>query len=465
MPVKPRPFVTHRPKHYNHDILFKPLETQHVTRTIRSALAAAWLLAVAAPLASQADDWPQWRGPNRDGVWHETGVVEKFASSQLKPSWSVPISNGYSGPTVADGRVYVTDRVAEPKQIERVHCFNAADGKPIWSHRYDCPYRISYDDGPRASVTIDEGRAYSLGAMGHLFCFDAATGDILWQRDLDKKYSIRMPIWGLAASPLIEGDLLIVQVGGENDACLVAFDKVSGKQRWQALTDDASYAAPIVIEQAGRRELICWAGQHVAGLDPASGKVFWQYPFVPSQMVLAIATPVVEADRLFVTGFYDGSLMLKLDPNKLAAEKVWRRVGASEKQTDSLHALISTPYMKDGYVYGVDSYGELRCLEGDTGDRVWEELPQGGKVRWFTIHMVENQGKVWMFNDRGELVITRLSPKGYEEISRAKLIAPTKGQLGQRGGVCWAHPAFAGRHVFARNDEELLAADLSEGAQ
>lgn len=436
-----------------------------MTKTHCFAWLAACLCFLAVPLALRADDWPQWRGPNRDGVWHETGLVEKFASSQLKPSWRVPISNGYSGPTVSEGRVYITDRVAQPKQIERVHCFDATDGKPIWSHSYDCPYRIDYDDGPRASVTIDEGRAYSLGAMGHLICFDAASGEILWKRNLDEKYKIRMPIWGIAASPLIEGDLLIVQVGGEGDFCLVAFDKVSGKPRWHALADDASYAAPIVIEQAGRRELICWVGQHVAGLDPVSGKVFWQYPFVPSQMVLSIATPVVEKDRLFVSGFYDGSLMLKLDADKLAADKVWKRVGRSERNTDSLQCLISTPYMKDGYVYGVDSYGELRCLEGDTGDRVWEELPRGGKVRWFTIHMVENQGKIWMFNDRGELVITKLSPKGYEEISRAHLIAPTRGQLGDRGGVCWAHPAFADRHVFARNDKELLAADLSEGSQ
>jgi hypothetical protein len=128
-----------------------------------------------------------------------------------------------------------------------------------------------------------------------------------------------------------------------------------------------------------------------------------------------------------------------------------------------------TPYMKDNYIYGVDSYGELRCLEGDTGDRVWESLepiPPDYRAnprlrRWFNIHMVENHGKVWMFTERGELIISRLSPKGYEEISRAKLIEPTRVQLNERGGVCWSHPAFAYRHVFARNDEELIAADLS----
>ena len=429
----------------------------------RRVLAFLFGMACACTRPSVGDDWPQWRGPTRDGVWRETGLIEEFPASQIKLRWRAPISSGYSGPTVADGRVYVTDRVAEPEQLERVHCFDWKTGEPLWSHSYDCEYELSggYPAGPRASVTIDEGRAYSLGTMGHFFCFDAATGEVLWRHDLDQEYTIRMPVWGVAASPLIEQGLVIVQIGGEGNACLVAFDKATGKERWRSMKDDASYSAPVMIEQAGRRVMVCWTGQHVAGLDAATGKVFWKHPFKPSQMVLSIATPVIEGDRLFVSGFYDGSLMLKLDRDKLAVKKLWRRVGRDENHTDSLQSLISTPYLKDGYVYGVDSNGELRCLDGDTGDRLWEQLPGKKPVRWFTIHMVENHGKIWMFNERGELVITKLSPKGYEEFSRAKLIEPTREQLNQRGGVCWAHPAFAYRHVFARNDEALVAADLS----
>ncbi|HET6879771.1 MAG TPA: PQQ-binding-like beta-propeller repeat protein [Pirellulales bacterium] len=439
---------------------------------MHSSLVRSICLALVAACTSllNADDWPQWRGPTRDGVWRESGVVEHFKSSHLTPRWRVPISSGYSGPTVAKGRVYVTDRVEEPKQIERVHCFDAKTGDKVWSHTYDCEYRdISYTAGPRAAVTIDDGRAYSLGAMGNFFCFDAASGEVLWKHDLAREYKVRMPIWGLACSPLIEGDLVILQVGGEN-ACIVALEKETGKKRWRALQDDASYAAPIMIDQAGRRVLVCWTGQHVAGLDPAAGKVLWTYPFPPSRMVLAISTPVVEGDHLFVTAFYDGSLMLRLNQKKPDVEKIWRRVGPDERHTDSLQSIMATPYLKDNYVYGVDSYGELRCLEGDTGDRVWESLepiPSDYQAnprlrRWFNIHMVENHGKIWMFTERGELIITKLSPTGYEELSRAKLLEPTRVQLNERGGVCWSHPAFADRHVFARNDEELIATDLSE---
>jgi outer membrane protein assembly factor BamB len=430
-------------------------------RTFRS-LAVAVGITLLSCVTARADDWPQWRGPTRDDVWHETGLVDRFASAELTPRWRAPIASGYSGPTVAAGRVYVTDRVVEPKQIERVHCFDEQTGKPLWKHEYDCQYKVGYPAGPRASVSIDDGRAYSLGTMGNLFCFAASDGKILWQKDLLDEYKIRMPIWGIAASPLVTGELVIVQIGGEENACLVAFDKRSGKERWRALDDQASYCAPVLTEQAGKTVLVCVTGDNVVGLDPTSGTVHWKYPFPPSRMVITIATPIIEENHLFVTSFYDGSLMLRLDPKKLAVEKIWRRQGADEKHTDGLHSIISTPLMIGNYVYGVDSYGELRCLDADTGDRRWESLDATPMSRWSTIHMVRNGDRVWMFNERGELIIARLSPSGYEEISRAKLIEPTTEQLRQRGGVCWAHPAFANRHVFVRNDNELIAASLAD---
>ncbi len=191
--------------------------------------------------AAGADDWPQWRGPARDGVWRETGIIERFAGPQIPIKWRAEIASGYSGPTVADGRVYVTDRVTEPKQVERVHCFDADTGRKLWTHTYDCPYRnVSYEAGPRASVIIDQGRAYSFGTMGNLFCLNASDGKVLWHRDLDADYDVEMPMWGLAASPLIEKDLIITQIGGANGACLIALDKRTGKERWRALDDRAS---------------------------------------------------------------------------------------------------------------------------------------------------------------------------------------------------------------------------------
>ncbi len=409
----------------------------------------------------RADDWPQWRGPTRDDVWRETGLIKAFSSRQIPLRWKAPIGSGYSGPTVAEGRVYVTDRQTEPREVERVHCFAWETGKSLWTFAYDCPYKaIGYTAGPRASVSVDDHRIYALGAMGHLHCLDAATGHVLWKKLPDVDYHLRVPTWGVAAAPLVDGEQVIVQIGAADGACVVALDKKTGVEKWRALDDPASYSAPVIIGQAGRRVLICWTGTNVVGLDPASGKVYWQHPF-KQKMVINVPTPVIQGDRLFVTAFYDGSLMLKLWQDEPRVDELWRRRGTSERKTDALHAMICTPYIDGNYIYGIDSYGELRCLDAANGNRVWEDLTAVPKARWAAIHMVRNQDRVWMFNERGELIIATLSPKGFREISRAKLIEPTTEQLGQRGGVCWSHPAYAYRHVFARNDRELVCATLA----
>jgi hypothetical protein len=337
-------------------------------------------------------------------------------------------------------------------------------GKEIWSHSYECKYgNVAFPDGPRASVTINDGRAYSVGTTGRLFCFDAAKGDVLWKKDLKIEYEIKMPIWGIAAAPLVENDLLILHIGGKNNACLVALDKVTGREKWRALGDRASYSAPIIIEQAGKRVLVCWTSDSVAGLDPMTGELHWRHPFKPSEMVENIATPIFENGYLFVSSVTDGSLLLKVHPDRFAIEKVWRRKGPSRDETDSLQCCISTPVIQGDYIYGVDSRGELRCLDLHTGDRIWESLEVLPKdIYCPTIHMVRHEEKIWMFNERGELIISKLSPKGFEQISRAKIIEPTEGQLRRRGGVCWSHPAFAYSHIYARNDRELICIDLSD---
>jgi hypothetical protein len=422
---------------------------------------SVYLLSLLVAGSALSDDWPQWRGPDRDGVWHEDGVVDAFAGDKIELRWRVPVSSGYSGPTVADGRVYLTDRVTKPEQAERVLCFDWRTGEKLWSFVYECEYRnVSYPAGPRASVIVRDGLAYAIGSMGHLHCLDAAGGELRWKKDLNAEYRIDMPMWGIAASPLIEGDLLITQVGGTPDACLVAFDRKTGDEKWRALGDRASYSAPIVIDQAGKRVVVCWTGDNIVGLDAQSGEPCWKYDYPSVRMVLGVASPVFHRDRLLFTGFYDGSLMLGVEPKQLTVEKIWRRIGASEQKSDALQPIISTPLLIGDHIYGVDSYGELRCLESSTGERVWEDLTAVPRARWSTIHFVRNGDKVWMFNERGELLITTLSPEGLKILSRAQLIEPTLRQLNERGGVCWAHPAFAYKHVFARNDEALVCAGL-----
>ncbi len=410
-------------------------------------------------LILMAQEWPDWRGENRDGKWNEDGVVEQFDRPVTEPVWSVPLNPGYSGPTVADGRVYVTDRIEKPEPSERVLCFDAQTGKEIWEHEYECVYEgVGYPAGPRASVVINEGKAYSLGTMGHFFCFDAKTGEVIWQKDLDEEYTINMPIWGIASTPLIVDEKIIVHVSGSDNACVVAFDKNTGEEIWRNLDDRAGYSAPVLIEGYGERVLVNWTEHSLSGLNTETGEIFWRIPWKTGSG-MSISTPVLYNDHIFVSAFYSGSLLVNLGDDYTTAEKVWQRSGESERKTDALHCVINTPVIIDDYIYGVDSYGELRCLEFSTGDRIWEDQTAVDHGRWANIHFIEKGDKIWMFNEHGELIISELSPAGFHEISRTKIIEPTKKQLPR--GVTWSHPAFANRHVFIRNDEEMVCIDFS----
>lgn len=407
-----------------------------------------------------SQDWPDWRGVNRDGIWSETGITEKFDDKIQTPKWSVAIGSGYSGPTVANGKVYLTDLQKKPVQTEGVLCFDEKTGEKLWEFRYPCEYvSVGYPAGPRASVVITDNKAYSLGTMGNLFCFNATTGEVLWQRDLNREYEIRMPIWGISATPLITGDKLILQISGSNNACVITLDKNTGNEIWRNLEDIAAYSAPIIIEKNGKKVVVVWTEDSLSGLNPETGKVYWRFPWKTGSG-MSIATPVLYNDYIFVSAFYSGSLLVKLGNDYTSAQKVWQREGESERKTDALHCVMNTPVIIDDFIYGVDSYGELRCLELETGDRVWEDLTAVNKNRWANIHFIQNGNKTWMFNEHGELIISELSPKGFKEISRTKIIEPTKEQLPR--GVTWSHPAFANKHVYIRNDKELVCIDLTD---
>ena len=414
--------------------------------------------------APEGQDWPQWRGARRDGVWRETGIIERFKSERIPLRWSAPVGGGYSGPTVAAGRVYVMDRPKD-QPVERVLCFDWKTGTALWKITYECHYKdFSYTAGPRASVTVQDGRAYALGAAGHLHCADAATGRILWKRDLRREYRIRMPLWGIASSPIIEGDVLITQIGGEGEACVIALDRKTGEERWKAFPDKASYVPPIAIDQAGRRVVVLGLGFRLVAFAPTDGKLLWSYDMPKSAWPISIPSPVVQGDLMFFTSAAAGSVLLRLASDRPAVDVVWRRSGRRPRSSDTLTSVIPTPLVMNGHVYGVQSGGEFRCLELMTGKRRWETTEVMPKAWHATMHLVrrgDTGDRAWIFNERGELILARLTGAGYEELSRAKLIGPTVEQ-GPRGRkVTWSHPAFAYRHVFARSDKKLVCADLS----
>lgn len=408
-----------------------------------------------------ADDWPQWRGEYRDAVLSDSEQIESLPEKP-EAKWSVEIGSGYSGPTVADGRVYITDRGPADinTEVERILCFDAETGEQIWSHQYDSAYSIGYRAGPRASVTVSHGRAYAVGAMGHFHCLNAATGEIIWRRDLNTEYEIRMPIWGITAAPLIYDDMVIQILGGKGAACVVAMDWQTGQERWRALDERAGYSAPIVIRQGDQDVIVCWTGESVSGLNPIDGNVFWSIAMLPRNVPIGVPTPIVQDDLLFVSSFYDGSMLIQFDKAQPEAKKLWHRVGIDEQNTDALHCMISNPVFRGDHIYGADSYGEMRCLDVATGDRVWEDLTVVQRNRWATVHIIRNGDREIIQNENGELISATLSPEGITIHSRAKFIDPTRQQLNRRGGVVWSHPAIANGHLYARNDEQLICVPL-----
>ncbi len=425
---------------------------------------------------AHAEDWPQWLGPRRDSVWRESGIIERFPAQGPAVRWRAAIGAGYSGPVVARGRVYVTDRrlgqdVKNPSDpfargslrgYERVLCFNETDGTLAWHHDYECAYSVSYPAGPRAAPLVSEGKVYTLGAEGNLLCLDAKNGAVIWSKDLKADYAVKAPMWGFAGHPLLAGRRLICLVGGPGTT-VVALDKDTGKELWRALSaEEPGYSSPILCEAAGKPQLILFEPEAANGLDPETGRVYWSVPF-KSNTGLSVATPRQLGDDLFFTSFYNGSLMLRLDSNAPEARVLWRTQKASERDTTHLNAILCTPFLEAGYIYGVCSYGQLRCLKADTGERVWETFKattSGEPVRWANAFIVKNGGRFFLFNEKGDLIIAKLSPAGYEEISRAHILDPTNKDCGR--AVVWSHPAFANRCVFARNDKELVCVDLAE---
>jgi outer membrane protein assembly factor BamB len=421
---------------------------------------AVWLLpnTVNSQDSSHGLDWPQWMGPDRSGTWYHGPVVDTLFPGMIDSIWEVEVGPGYSGPTLAGGRIYLMDYESG---FERVLCLNAEDGRQVWSFAYPVQYNVGYPTGPRTSVQFYEGKVYSFGTMGHLYCFDAATGRIIWQVNAMETYQSRIPTWGLASNPLMVNGMLIVQVGGEPDACLVAFQKDTGKEIWRALPDEASYSTPVLIEQAGKQVLVCWTGERIAGLDPENGQLFWSVPFAPENMIMNVASPVYNPPYLFCSAFFDGSYLLELGQTSTTARLVYHRVGENERRTDALHCTISTPLIKDGYVYGIDSYGEARCLDLVTGDRLWENLTLVPKERWANVHLVTGGGQTWGFNELGELLLGDFSPEGYKDLGRAKVIDPVKISPNPRNGVCWAYPAFSGNRIYLRSDARLICVAIN----
>jgi len=445
-------------------------------RSPRRWLASSFALTLLA-MPAEAQDWPQWRGPGRLGVWTETGVVDRFPDDGLTVAWRVPVRPGFAGPVVADGRVFVLDYQEDPGSrtmdgAERMLALDEETGDILWTREWPATYRNlmrTFATGPRATPTVYGDRIYVVGAAGMLLCLETTTGDVVWQIDTVAEYGVTVPVYGVSNSPLVDGNRLVVVVGGEPDALVVAFDTDTGDEVWRALplVSEAGYSPPMVYESGGVRQLVLWHPQGVSSLDPETGSVYWEHEWPIGTMT--VSTPISAGPYLMVSHFFRGTLMLRLDRDRPGAQELWRGQSRSELpgETDGLHSLITTPLIIGDYVYGVGSYGELRCLDARTGERLWETTELIGGERWGTAFFVQHEDRVIVVGETGELILARFTPEGYTELDRTSLIAAAtrtrggaSGTWGDRG-VVWAHPAFANRHIVMRNDEEVIRVSLA----
>jgi outer membrane protein assembly factor BamB len=303
--------------------------------------------------------------------------------------------------------------------------------------------------GPRATPIIRDGKLFTLGAMGHLVCLDAIKGNAVWGKNLAKEYQVK-EFTGITASPLIDDELLILYICGKPAACVVAFDKNSGKEAWKALDDSFTYSSPIVLTAGGRKQLVVWTQEAVTSLDPNTGKTWWR-ELLRTSGDAAVSTPVFFNHRLLI-----GGLMLKLDADKPAASVLWPEATAASKR---ILSNTSTALLQGEYVFSAKTSGELVCLEAGTGRQVWQTNTVTSLKNGSSIHLTSNGDSVLLFTDQGNLIRARLSSEGYQELSRVHLLDPTYPFSGRN--VVWPPPAYANRHVFARNDQELIRASLA----
>jgi outer membrane protein assembly factor BamB len=432
----------------------------------QAAIVLAWMLFSSVPVTG--NDWPQWMGPQRDNVWRETGIVESFPEGGPKVLWRTPIAGGYSGPAVAAGRVYITDYVTEAdvktenfdrsqefSGTERVLCLEEATGRILWKYEYPVKYTISYPAGPRCTPSVEGDRVWTLGAEGHLACLDANTGKKIWAHELKDKYSTKAALWGYAAHPLIDGDQLLTLAGGSGSH-MVSLNKNDGTEIWKSGTStEQGYSPPTIIEHAGVRQLISLRPDAVVSMDPESGREYWSLPYEASSGSI-IMSPILSGNHLYAAGYSNHSLMIELDPAKPAAKEMWR------DQQNAISPVNVQPFLDGDVLYGFDQKGVMRALSFPSGKRLWETSDVIGKrpAGSETAFIVRHEDRYVLFNELGELLLAKLQPDGYHEISRAKVVEPTNLAFGRE--VVWSMPAFANRHAYVRNDKEIICVDLAE---
>jgi outer membrane protein assembly factor BamB len=382
-------------------------------------------------------DWPDWRGPGRDGISPETGLLERWPAGGPPLAWKATgIGDGFASFSIADGRVF-TQGQRDGKQY--LIALDEQTGKKLWEIAHGAPYRNNRGDGPRGTPTVDGERVYALAADGSLVCATAATGVQIWTTNLLRRFGGRNISWGLSESPLIDGHRLIVNAGGKG-ASIVALDKNNGNALWQSQSDEAGYSSAVVSEVGGLRQYILLTGEGAVGVSAGSGELFWRYGKV-SNSTANVATPVVRGDHVFVSSDYGtGGALLKMSRsgNRIEAREVYFNRDMRNHYSSSV--------LMGEHLYGYSS-SVLTAMNFQTGSVAWRDRSVGkGQV-------IYAEGRLYLFSEGGVAGLAEATPAAYREISRFEI--PRVSSF-----PTWALPAIANGKLYLRDQGTLYSYDI-----
>ncbi len=369
-----------------------------------------------------AADWPQWRGPNRDGAMPAASEPKAWPA-QLNRKWKIQTGIGHSSPILAAGAIYLFSRQQGNETLEKI---DPKQGKVLWTQQYPAPYQMnsaaqSHGEGPKSTPLFHQGRVYTFGIGGILSSWDAASGALKWRKDFSKEYKLTSPLFGTAMSPVIGHGLLIAHIGGNGDGALTAFDAESGNVRWQWKGDGPAYTSPIIVEAAGVRQVVTQSQSNIVGVSVQDGKLLWKIPF-KTPYVQNIVTPLVYKDTLIFSGLSNDTMAVRVvkKGDALAPEVVWRN------RTVSMY--MNSPVLSGDMVFGFSQHskGQLFCLDARTGENHWLGEPRQGDNAATLI----GANSLLTLKDDGELIVAKPSGKAFELIRRYKVA----------DSATWAHP-------------------------
>jgi len=380
--------------------------------------------------------WTDFRGPRRDGHYTERLIQTAWPSGGLTPLWKEPVGGGYASFVIARGRAFtIEQRGGEEVAV----AYNIATGRELWTNKWTAAFRETMGgDGPRATPTWADGLVYVLGAAGELRCLDDAAGGVVWRTNILSDAGATNLQWGMAASPLVVDDTVVVLPGGPGGRSVVAYERRTGKPAWSALGDQQAYSSPMLVTLAGVRQILVFSASRLMGITPNRGEVLWEYPWTTQYGVNAGQPLLIGDSRVFIsTGYGAGAAVVEISAagGRLSVREIWRNIRMKNQFTSSV--------LQDGFIYGLDE-AILACVDAATGELKWKGGRYGyGQVLLASQHLI-------VLTEDGDLALVRATPERHHEVARFSVLQ----------GKTWNHPAMADGYLLVKNINEMAAFDL-----